>query len=152
MKEKGGKRRDEGAAAHGGKEHFRRCSRHFNPHWVDFLPLAREKCYEFAFCRLDCENSWRMPDDFPFFSPHFLLLLLLYIPAIHDHFLPTLFEHICCIFSFFDSVPGFLGWPHGSWAYFVFFGYVFYICDIRRTVQVWCNLRKNNFVFNQNAK
>lgn len=77
MKEKGGKRRDEGVAALRGKEHFRRCSRHFNPHWVDFLPLAREKCYEFAFCRLHCENFSRMPPMiFPFFSPFPFLLSL----------------------------------------------------------------------------
>lgn len=57
-------------------------------------------------------STAKIPEECPmiflFFPPYFLLLLLLYIPAIHDHSLPTLFEHICCIFSFFDNVPGFL--------------------------------------------
>lgn len=152
MKEKGGKRRDEGAAAHGGKEHFRRCSRHFNPHWVDFLPLAREKCYEFAFCRLDCENSWRMPDDFPFFSPSFSSSSSsLYTGNPRPLSTNPVRTHLLHFYFFWQ--PTRVSWTRVPLErIFVFFGYDFHICNIRRIVQVWCNLRKNDFVFSQNAK
>lgn len=84
-------------AALRGKEHFRRCSRHFNPHWVDFLPLGREKCYEFAFCRLHCENFSRIRPLLRFFPLFFFFFPLL------ARF-PT---HLLLIF-FFLSLPRFL--------------------------------------------
>lgn len=85
-------------------------------------------------------STAKIPEECPMIFLFFPLIFFFFFFSIYRQSTTTFYQPCSntsvAFFLFLTAYPGFLDGRMALERIFVFFGYVFYICDIRRTVQV----------------